>query len=97
MEHLGHVFFLFRDVFFSGASNCFWIPKNNPGSEKRPEVLIQLKRFSWATFALRERREKSGNVSPSFFAAQTKSYIDFVEEMRIWCAVWGACVLSINL
>ena len=92
------MFFLCFEMFcFLWCFQLLLDSKNNPGSEKRPEVLIQLKRFSWATFALRERREKSGNVSASFFAAQRKSYFDFVEEMRIWCAVWGACVLSINL
>ena len=33
----------------------------------------------------KQGREMFGNVSPYFFAAQTKSFFDFAEEMRIWC------------
>ena len=48
----------FRAVFLAGVSNCFCFQKisNNPGSEKRPEVVLQLKSFSWVTFAPRERK-----------------------------------------
>ena len=51
-------FFRFERFFFAGVSNCFCFQKilNNPGSEKRPEVVLQLKSFSWVTFAPRERK-----------------------------------------
>ena len=72
MEHLGHVFFCFEIFFSLVLPTAFGFQKTIPEVKKRPEVLIQLKRFSWATFVLRERREKSGNVSPIIFCGPNK-------------------------